>query len=163
MHVRDDIAIVDNHSDWLFIEINIKDGNNLIVGIIYRPPDADLDTFNVKLEETLFSINGKNKNCILLGDLNIDLSRDDTAKNNFINKLHSFSFYPTINTYTRVTHSTKSIIDNIVTNIHNTSLESGVVLSEISDHFPIVLFLDLTSRSSLPHHKIKAKVINKKT
>lgn len=130
---RDDIAIADRHSDSLFIEINIKDGKNLIVGVTYRPPNADLDTFNIKLEETLFSINEKNKNCILLRDFNIDLCRDDAAKNNFINTLHSFSFFPTINTFTRVTHSTKSIIDNIITNIRNTPLESGVVLSKISD------------------------------
>lgn len=74
VNVRDDIAIADRHSDSLFIEINIKDGKNLYVGVIYRPPDADLDTFNIKLEGTLFSINEKNKNCILLRDVNIDLS-----------------------------------------------------------------------------------------
>ena len=163
VNVQDDIAITDNHSDSLFVEINIKDGKNLIVGVVYRPPDADLDMFNIKLEETLFSINGKNKNCILLGDFNIDLSRDDAVKNNFINILHSFSFFPTINTFTRVTPSTKTIIDNIITNILNTSLESGVVLSEISDNFPIVLFLDLAGRSSLSRHKIKTKVINEET
>ncbi|KAM9816277.1 uncharacterized protein ACBT44_010682 [Syngnathus typhle] len=143
VRICDDIVIADNHSDSLFVEISGKSRKTLIIGIIYCPPDADLEIFRTKLEEALFSINDNNKSCVLLGNFNVDLSKDDTAKNDFINTLHSSSFFPTINAYTRVTHSTKSIIDNFITNFQNATLTSGTVLSEISDHFPFVLFIDL--------------------
>lgn len=47
--ICDDIVIADNHTDSLFVEISVKNGENLIVGVICRPPDTDLDVFRVKL------------------------------------------------------------------------------------------------------------------
>lgn len=81
-------------------------------------------------------------------------------KKDFINTLHSSSFFPTISTCTRITHATKTIIDNFITNIQNSTLASGTVFSEISDHFPIVLFLNLPARPFSTHHEIKVKIIN---
>lgn len=161
--VCEDISIMDSHCDSLFVELEIQNEKNLIVGVIYRPPDANFETFITKLEEMLFYINSKNKNCILLGDFNVDLAREDTPKNDFINTLHSSSFFPTINTFTRVTPTTRTIIDNIITNIHSTRLESGIVHTEISDHFPIVLFIDLACRPSPICQKFKTRIINEKT
>ena len=161
--ICDDLVISDAHSDSLFVELRGKNGKNFVVGVIYRPPDADLDSFKTKLEEILFSINAKNKNCVLLRDFNVDLSRDDSAKNDFLNFLHSFSFFPTINTYTRVTDSTKTTIDNIITNIRNSKLKSGVILSDISDHFPVILFVDSPDRPAPSRHIIKSKLINDET
>lgn len=77
-----------------------------------------------------------------------------------MNALHSSSFFPTINTFTRITQSSKSIMDNIITNIRSPKLESGVILSDVSDHFPIVLFHALSDRPSLPRCKLKTRVIN---
>lgn len=59
VNICDDIVIADNHSDFLFVEISGKNGKNLIIGMIYRPPDTDLEIFRAKLEEALFSINKK--------------------------------------------------------------------------------------------------------
>lgn len=85
---------------------------------------------------------------------------DDTAKNDFKNALHSSSFFPTFKTYTKVTQSTKTII---VTNICNSTLVSGFVLSVISDHYRMVLFLDLPVNPSPTRHKIKRKIFYKET
>ena len=144
MSVSDDIVLDDNHSDSLFIKISLTNAKKPIVGVVCRPTDSDI----------LYSINRKNKDCVLLGDFNIDVSRDEAAKGDFINTLHSSSFFCTINHFTRVTHSTRSTIDNIIKNIQNTRLESGVVLSDITDHVPIV-FLDFASKIKLPRQKNK--------
>lgn len=86
-----------------------------------------------------------NKHCFILGDFNINLAKDDGAKNDFLNCLYSSIFFPTISSYTRVTEITKSTIDNIITNI-NVHFDSGVIMSDITDHFPIVLFIDLDTK-----------------
>ncbi len=153
----------DDPSDSLFIDIELPNGKKLTVGIIYRPPESNLNVFRDKLEEALYTINRKNNNCILMGDFNIDISREDATKNDFINTLHSFSFSPTINMFTRITHLSKSTIDNMVTNIHNSTLESGVVLSDITDHFPIVLFVNSFHRFALLPGKKTMKVLNNRT
>ena len=76
MNVCDDLIIDDDHSDSLFIEINNKTGKNFIVGVIYRPPNSDLTTFIEKLDDLLLHINKSNKDCFLLGDFNIDISKE---------------------------------------------------------------------------------------
>ncbi len=113
-------------------------------------PDSDLNTFRVKLDEFLFSINRKNKPCVILGNYNIDTSKEDAAKNDFIE--YSSSFLPTINLF----------IDNIIKNIQNTSLHSGVALSDISDHFLIALFLDSVCMMPDACHTTKTKVLNER-
>lgn len=75
------------------MEINPTNAKKIIVGVIYRPPDSDLDVFEGKLEDILFSINKKNKDCVILGDFNIDVSKDEVVKRDFVNTLHSFSFF----------------------------------------------------------------------
>ena len=77
------------------------------------------------------------KQCIILGDFNIDLSKDDNTKIDFINTLHSSYFFPTINKYTRVTESSKSVIDNFITNIQNACINSGVKSFQTS----LIIFL----------------------
>lgn len=37
--------IADGHPDSLFIEIYLKSSKNIIVGVIYRPPDSDNEIF----------------------------------------------------------------------------------------------------------------------
>ena len=51
------------------------------------------------------------------------------------------SFYPTINEPTRITESSATLIDNILTNdLHNHT--AGVLISDISDHLPVFLIID---------------------
>ena len=49
-----------------------------------------------------------------------------------------FGMIPTINKPTRVTRQTASAIDHIMTNsIMDTGFKSGIIKTDISDHFPI--------------------------
>lgn len=146
----------------LFIEINGND-KSLIVGVLYRPPNSALDTFFHNLGALLHKINKLQKDCILLGDYNIDISKEDGAKHDFLNTLHSNSFFHTISRFTRVTQSSKSIIDNIITNIQHTKLETGVILSDITDHFPIAMFYGMGKPLSPPLSKITSKIIKEST
>lgn len=41
----------DGYSDSLFIEINTINAKILIIGIIYRPPGFNPDSFGLKLED----------------------------------------------------------------------------------------------------------------
>ena len=165
-NVCDDLSINHNETDSLFVEINNRTGKNLIVGVIYRPPESDRPSFIEALDKLLLLINNSNKDCLLLGDYNIDISqnpRSTTTKNDFINTLHSYSFYPNINIPTRVTATSKTIIDNIITNIHNTKIESGVIVTDISDHFPVFLSANLDQKGQSPRPPVKTRVVNERT
>uniref|UniRef100_A0A6Q2ZN45 Reverse transcriptase domain-containing protein n=1 Tax=Esox lucius TaxID=8010 RepID=A0A6Q2ZN45_ESOLU len=157
-----DFFLEDDYCESLFIEINNHD-KTFIVGVLYRPPDSALNTFFSKLEDLLHKLINQKKECILLGDYNIDISNEDEAKHDFMNTLHSSSFFPTINRFTRVTSTSKTIIDNIITNIQNIKLITGIVQSDITDHFPIVIFFGSGRLVSPPLTKIKTKIINERS
>ena len=80
-----------------------------------------------------------------MADFNIDLLRSDTnhQTTDFIHNKFSNAFYPTISKPTRVTKQTATLIDNIITNIHEYSIKSGILYNDISDHFPIFTFYEL--------------------
>ena len=80
------------------------------------------------------------KDVILAGDFNINLLDFDTNEKvqNFVNLMFRFGMIPTISKPTRATRQTASTIDHIITNsIIHTGFKSGIIKTDISDHFPI--------------------------
>ena len=74
---------------------------------------------------------------------------------NFVNFAFQNSLIPLINKPTRVTRTNAITIDHILTNASlNKQIKTGIIKSEISDHFPILLITDRITSS---------KIINKWT
>lgn len=112
---RVDLAV--NNDDIIesqFIELTTQ-SKNVLVGIVYRPPNSKLDQFNECLAELLQKLDLKNKKCYLMGDFNLDLlkSNENQYAKNFINQMFSSTFYPLISKPPRVTKSSATLIDNI--------------------------------------------------
>ena len=151
--VREDLAFEHHATDVesLFIELpscSLFNGKNVIVGCIYRPPDTDITIFSEMISLTLDLINKENKLCFLLGDFNIDLFKKDHAViADFLNTMYSNCYYPVIYRPTRVTSYSATLIDNIFTNSLNNVAHSGILLTDISDHFPI-FHLSLPNKSN---------------
>ena len=53
----------------------------------------------------------------------------------------SMSLFPLLSQPTGITNQCHSIIDSIYTNSMNEDIISGVIIADISDHFPIFSFL----------------------
>ena len=60
----------DKSAESLFVEINRTKEKNIIVGIIYRPPDSKLIEFLSDLDLVLGNISKENKLVFLMGDWN---------------------------------------------------------------------------------------------
>ena len=80
-----------------------------------------------------------------MADFNIDLLKSDTnhQTTNCIHNMFVNAFYPTISKSTRVRQQTATFRDNIITNIHEYSIKSGILYNDISDHFLIFTFYEL--------------------
>ena len=50
--------------------------NNAVIGVIYRPPNTDIISFNESLSEIMSQIKEEKKLCYVLGDYNIKLNTD---------------------------------------------------------------------------------------
>ena len=143
--------------------MRLKNTRNIIVGVIYRPPQCLHDDFLRDIQNILQSPIIQNKHCFLMGDFNVNLLQSNAQgfSHDFIELILSASFLPTITKPTRVTDRSATLIDNIFTNMQDLPLESGIVVSDISDHYPIfcrTTFLD--TRDNTRTSKIKTRRLN---
>ena len=128
-----------------FIEIKFPKKKNLVIGCIYRHPTSNIPVHEFNqcfIDPLLHKINSENKQCILMGDFNIDLLKCKTHKdsNAFLNSLSSSFFTPYALQPTRLT--SKSLIDNIFFNSLEYQSYSGNILIEIADHLIQFLILE---------------------
>ena len=114
-----------------------------MIGAVYRPPAANALDFLEELITILPKLNSAQTKCYICGDFNLDLTLIDQLPvvQNFLDVLHSSSFLPLIDKPTRVTSSTASLIDNIFSNTL-TSHEAGILVADISDHYPVFCMSD---------------------
>ena len=68
--------------------------------------------------------------------------------------MFQFGLVPTINKPSKVTNKTISAIDHIITNsIYNNKFKTGIIKTDISDHFPIIYAFKLRSSMSSENHQ----------
>ena len=71
-----------------------------------------------------------------MGDFNINILNCDSVKDitDFIDTMYGSSLYPTINSPTRITAASKTLIDNILYNDFTKKISAGNILTSISHH-----------------------------
>ena len=110
-----------------------------IVGVIYRPPDGNIEFFLAKVTELLHELRNQDKPIYIMGDYNLDLLSHATNSRieRFIDLMASSFFFPLITKPTRIQPPSATLIDNIFCNVPHQSHDSGIICSAISDHLPI--------------------------
>ena len=95
------------------------------------------------------------KETVLMGDFNINIlnCNSDRDTSSFTDTLYSNSFYPTINIPTRITSTSKTLIDNILYNNITKSIWAGNIATTISDHLMQYIFIP-SEISEKPNNKI---------
>ena len=101
-----------NVAESLFIEIVKPD---IVTGVIYRPPNQNVDEFLTMTNELLSKISKENKVCYLMGDFNLNLMNHQchSVTGEFSDALYSNMFFPLITPPTRITCHLATLIDNI--------------------------------------------------
>ena len=141
---RADLTIFEHYCESMFIEIDksvFGSQRNMLVGVIYRPPNTDMKLFIDALKEILENVQSENKVLYLVGDYNINhLNVDSHSLTvDFNDTIYSYGLVPLITRPTRVTETSATLIDNIFTNKIIRYGESiyGILIFDISDHYPI--------------------------
>ena len=112
----------------------------MVIGVIYRPPNRDIVSFNDNLSITLDRIKRENKLCYLLGDFNINPLNHDSHihTGECIDLLSTYSFLPRVTRPTRVTASTASLIDILTNNVDNiVHSDQEILVTDVTDHYPV--------------------------
>ena len=111
-NIREDLT--DRSMESVFIEILFPKSRPFLVGVFYRPPTdrSFLDLFR----EVLSRFDPRDE-VYLLGDFNICMKqRGSSLARGYTNILNSFSMTQLIDSPTRITVDSSSILDHVVTN-----------------------------------------------
>lgn len=124
---------IEKHFETTGISVLTKLGKIIAVGI-YRSPNGNLDTFFTQLESLLSDLTKNNQKFIIMGDFNIDvLDVNSPTTKYFFNLLNSFGLKWCINAPTRVTPTTETAIDNVISNIEDVTV--SVINTTVADHY----------------------------
>ena len=145
-YVRSDLCfnrknIFSNSLEHVFFDILIPKVKPISIGIFYRPPNVNnfLETFSNDLKQIDF-----NKNEVyILGDFNINRSVHlRNSYSPFITKYkemcQQFSMTEIIRDSTRITSTTSSLLDHILTNAEKKISQKGVIDVGLSDHLLLI-------------------------
>ena len=137
---RNDLKIYKSFElESTFIEICNTKKTNIIVGCIYQHPSMNINEFNDDyLNELLDKLSKENETILLLGDFYINLLNYDIhpPTNEFLESLSSHYFLLHILQPSRVTTNSKTLLDNIFSNMAVPNIISGNLTASISYHLP---------------------------
>jgi hypothetical protein len=109
-------------------------------------PSEQLDEFNSHLDQLLTTFSNLSIPSIILTDSNLNLLKlkENPATESYFNTVHSNGFLFVQNKATRQNIDNMALIDHIFT-IHKLSnISSGVIIEDLSDHFPNFIQIPIT-------------------
>ena len=148
--------------ETLFINV-CNSEQPLKFGVVYRPPNGNINNFYAQFENILNELSSCDSNCdtFVCGDYNINLLKNNSKKSKFENIFFGNCFTPTISLASHEKPGCDpSCIDNIlVSNVDNV-IGSGLLNEiKVSHHYPTVCFYDVaiemdkeSDDKSLPHY-----------
>ena len=140
--LRTDLSQTNSNFESCFIEI--ENGNkNVVVGVVYRF-HTSINNFITDIKPIYIKLNSEKKQFHVMGDFNKDLLKAESQRpiHEYLELISSFSYLPTIYKPTRITETTATLIDNILTN-NEQIVQSTIVVSDITDHMPTILSINL--------------------
>ena len=104
--------------------------SKILISLVYRPPNLEVNDFNHRFERLLDYICSEEKETIILGDLNCDLAaKKKSADTKELCKLFKiYQFIQLIRDPTRIVERSSTLIDLAFTTDHAKILDSGAGL-----------------------------------
>lgn len=119
----------DNNVTILSVNLNI-DNSDVVIVVVYNPPNNSVNFLNI-FQEYIQKI--KNKNCIIIGDMNIDLLKCDKLCDDYQCILNCNNFH-ICNDKTPTRTESNSVLDHVIVNNTNQKITLNNIKYSISDH-----------------------------
>ena len=118
--IRNDLKFYkEKQIESTFLEIIKPNLKSKVVGCIYKHPNVLITELTKNYIDPLpEKLSCEKKEIILMGDFNMNLLNYDSNKDttDLLGNMYASSFNPTINTSTRITAISKTLVDNIFYN-----------------------------------------------
>lgn len=139
--VVDDFCKLDINIECMTIIIK-----NTVIAVVYRPPSGSMLAFFEFIEELLRYVGSTGASLMILGDVNINITSQDSDARDFSDLLTQYACVNLITIPTRVTAETATTLDICLTNLEEKDTTSGVFTENISDHLPIYCLSSVSKR-----------------
>ena len=146
----------------LLVRSNNLSKGTLIIGA-YKPPNMPKNNWESELNTMLLRSFQRYNNIVLLGDLNCDLSQPDNCSKEgraLLDLMDGYNLANVIRQPTRVTSTSSTVIDVILTNKPRSFLVSEVFDLGLSDHHLIYAVMRSHCPRSCPRTVIKRRFRN---
>jgi len=145
MYIHNDLnyTVIERTCDEAFqalrVSIHIAKKSTVICGVIYRQHNSP-EKFLSYFEQTVEKLSASGRRIFIMTDANINRLSYEWCKyaQEFLHLLQSYSFIPTIDKPTRVRNKSATLIDNIFINNCDANVNSGNIVSDISDLYTIL-------------------------
>ena len=129
---------IDNCAEILSVEITLEKDKKQQYAAYTGLQTQTLTCSVISCISSIFR-NKRHKTIYVCGDFNVDLLQYDKHRdtNNFIDQLYSLGLHPLITRPTRITSHSNTLIDNIYTTDVTSCIQSGLIINDMTDHFPI--------------------------
>ena len=134
----------------IWIDININNNKNIIIGVVYRHPNSNLHAFKTKFENTIEILNQNKTEYLICGDFNINLLKINMFVNDYLDSLTACGCNQYINKPTRFSpdNTSQSLLDHIYSNLNSNKITCKILPNDISDHLPILTSINFKPNKS---------------
>lgn len=144
-------------------EVKLTDCNCMILKIkkfnkhftctsFYRSPNGKVDVFLSELKSVLERENEINTTKCIVGDINIDLLREQTGKvGEYLDLMAEFGYMSLVKKPTRIQKNSATCLDHVFTTLQRDEQYTAyVVQTNISDHFSTALKIEINKNKMIP-------------
>ena len=126
----------------VWIKVTTSSNESIIISSIYRHPTYDIQKFQELILNKIATLNNSNKKFLLGGDVNINMLSKSKNITNYKNSILGQGALQLVKSPTRVKGTTITLIDHFYTNIPEDQTQTDTLIFPISDHMPILTFLN---------------------
>ena len=141
-NIKADLSINNDNIEAVYMEIVNKNSKNILINTQYMQPAGIYSEFEKYLKDFTNKAKSNQKDLYIVEDLNLNLLDHSTNSKvkDYLNIVFQNLLIPMIDKPTRVSKSNATIINHILTNSFlNTYCFTGIIKTDISDHFAIFL------------------------
>lgn len=156
IYIKDNISSETKHTmltEVTMSKTSIKIFNTTLeIYSTYRPPSTSTETFITDLQKYIEKTSEADIK-IIIGDINIDILKQETTSNEYTNSLANLGYTSFINKPTRETTNTSTCIDHCFVKMKtykktNTKINAYILQSTLTDHYSQIISLEFQRNES---------------
>ena len=160
--LKDLTGITESGLHQLWIQVQNKKLFSLLVCIIYRPHDIGVACLENELMPKYIQALSLNRDIVVTGDLNCHLLSENPRRDALRSFCATVNVTQLIDKPTRVTETSRSLLDIIMVSHPALAKLSGVLEVTISDHFFVFVDINLKSPKQAPTYVVTRSFRNYK-